>query len=81
MPFNGWLTRIGSFGSNQSERPMESVTVQFRMSSPMEEALWLAAQEDGCSLGDVVRQAVAREMRRRQEGRPGAARTGDGPLT
>ena len=45
---------------------MQTVTVQLKMATPMEEALQIAAWEDDRSVGDIVRDAVAREIRRRR---------------
>lgn len=43
----------------------QTLTVQLRIAAPMEEALRLAAWEDERSIGDLVREAIARDLRRR----------------
>jgi len=44
----------------------QTLTVQLKIAAPMEEALRLAAREDETTLGHVVRDAIAREIRRRR---------------
>ncbi len=53
---------------------MQTLTVQFQISAPMEEALRLAAWEDDTSVADIMRQAIGRDIRRRKQMQQAAIR-------
>ncbi|MFQ6553723.1 hypothetical protein AAD018_015405 [Aestuariibius insulae] len=53
---------------------MQTLTVQFQISAPMEEALRLAAWEDDTSVADIMRQAIGRDIRRRKQMQQAALR-------
>ncbi|WP_377510388.1 hypothetical protein [Octadecabacter sp. R77987] len=52
----------------------QTLTVQLKIAAPMEEALRLAAWEDDTTLGHFVRDAIAREIRRRRQLQAAAAK-------
>ncbi|PHQ84999.1 MAG: hypothetical protein COB65_04140 [Thalassobium sp.] len=56
----------------------QTLTVQLKIAAPMEEALRLAAWEDETTLGHVVRDAIAREIRRRRQHQVAAAKISQG---
>tara|TARA_R110002073_G_scaffold53904_4_gene139053 strand:- start:1249 stop:1452 length:204 start_codon:yes stop_codon:yes gene_type:complete len=56
----------------------QTLTVQLKIAAPMEEALRLAAWEDETTLGHVVRDAIAREIRRRRQLQAAAAKISQG---
>ena len=45
----------------------QTLTVELKLAAPMEQALRLAAWEDETTIGQIMRDAIAREIRRRRQ--------------
>ena len=54
----------------------QTLTVELKLAAPMEQALRLTAWEDETTIGQIIRDAIAREIRRRRQRQKAAAKIG-----